>query len=310
MKNKSVAIQADSIYKIDKNTDTTLLLALEAQKRKYKIFWFEPKDVSFINSKLVAKVKILKLFDDKKRFYQVIGTKRFEISKANVVLIRQNPPFDMNYINSTLFLEIIKNKTKIINDPFSVRNISEKLFSINFMKYMPPTIFTKNYNEIKNFYNKYRKIVIKPINGYGGKNILFINNTFNQQLIKHYLKKMDHVMVQKFLPLIKKGDKRVFIINGKIKGVFKRVPKKNSILSNLGQGGKALKTSLNREERKIATFVAKKLKKQNIHFAGIDLISNKLIGDINITSPTGLKQFKELEGLNLAKEFWDTLKLK
>ena len=310
MKTKIVAIQADSIHKINQHTDTTLVLALEAQRRKYKIFWFEPKDVSFINSKLITKVKILKLFDDKKKFFKVIGTSKFEISKANVVLIRQNPPFDMDYINSTLLLEIIKDKTKIINDPLSIRNISEKLFSIHFTKYMPPTIFTKNYDEIKNFYNKHGEIVIKPINGYGGKNIIFLNKSFNKKLIQHYLKKMDHVMVQKFLPLIKKGDKRVFIINGKVMGVFKRVPKKNSILSNIGQGGKAFKTSLNKEERKIANLVAKKLKKQNIHFAGIDLVSNKLIGDINITSPTGLKQYKDLEGINLAKEFWNTLNLK
>ena len=213
----------------------------------------------------------------------------------------------MDYITSTLFLDTIKNKTKIINNPTSIRNISEKLFSINFIKFMPPTIFTKNIRKIKKFKNKYKKIVIKPIHGYAGKDILFLDGKFNLAKIKKYLKKFNHVMVQKFLPGIAKGDKRVFIINGKVKGAIKRIPSKNSILSNLSQGGKAFKTILNSKELNISNHVAKELKKQNIFFAGIDLVSNYLIGDINVTSPTGLKNHYELTGINLAEVFWSTL---
>jgi len=213
----------------------------------------------------------------------------------------------MDYITSTLFLDTIKNKTKIINNPTSVRNISEKLFSINFLKFMPPTIFTKNIQEIKKFKNKYKKVVIKPIHGYAGKDILFLNGKFNLKKIKKYLKKFNHVMVQKFLPGIAKGDKRVFIINGTVKGAIKRIPSKNSILSNLSQGGKAFKTILNSRELNISNHVAKKLKKQNIFFTGIDLVSNYLIGDINVTSPTGLKNHYDLTGINLAVVFWNTL---
>ena len=308
--NKIVAIQADPIQKINPKTDTTLLLALEAQKRKYKIYWFEQKDISFINSKLFANVKELKLFNSEKKYFKIIRKKNFNLSNSKLILIRQDPPFNIDYINSTLLLDTIKERVKIINNPGSVRNISEKLFSIKFMNLMPPTIFTKNFNEVINFYQKHKKIVLKPVNGYAGKNIYFINKKLNQNALRNYLRKTGFVMVQKFLPLVKYGDKRVFIINGKVMGAIKRVPSKNSILSNLSQGGKAFKINLNKFEKKISSQVAKVLKKNNIYFAGIDLISGKLIGDINVTSPTGLTQFKELTGINLAEYFWDKLKLK
>ena len=309
LNNRIIVIQADAIEKINPLTDTTLLLAQEAQKRKYQIYWFEPKDLSLIRKKLLAKVKKIKFLKDKKKFYTVEKQKRFDISKAKFILIRQNPPFGMNYFNSTLLLDYIKNKTKIINDPESIRNTSEKLFSLNFIDLMPPTIFTKSFDEIQKFFLRYKNIVIKPVNGYGGKGILFIKK-LNKKFIKNYLKKSEHIMVQKFLPSIKKGDKRVFIINGKVKGAIRRIPKKKSNLSNLGQGGKAYKTMLNKKEKQISILVAKKLKKANIYFAGIDLVSNRLIGDINITSPTGLKQYEILNKVNLAKDFWDGLNLK
>ena len=308
--NKIVAIQADPIEKINPKTDTTLLLALEAQKRKHKIYWFESKDLSFINSKLFADVKELRLFSNDKKYFKIILKKKFNLSSSKVILIRQDPPFNIDYINSTLLLDSIKKRTKIINNPESVRNISEKLFSIKFMQLMPPTIFTKNLNEIINFYQKHKKIVLKPVNGYAGKNIYFINRKLNLGALRKYLRKTGFVMVQKFLPLVKYGDKRVFIINGKVVGAIKRVPSKNSILSNISQGGKAFKTNLNKFEKKVSDHIAKVLKKNNIYFAGIDLISGKLIGDINVTSPTGLIQFKQLTGINLAEYFWDKLKLK
>ena len=213
----------------------------------------------------------------------------------------------MDYITSTLFLESISKKVKIINNPTAIRNVSEKFYSINFLKFMPPTIFTKNIKEIKNFFKENKKILIKPIHGYAGKDILFIKNKINIFKVNKYLRKIGHVMVQKFLPKVKNGDKRVFIINGSVKGSIRRIPSKNSILSNISQGGTAVKTKLNNKEYFIAKYVAKKLKQKNIFFAGIDLISGYLIGDINVTSPTGLPQFKDLTGINLAKNFWNEL---
>ena len=306
-KNKILVIQGDDLNSIIQKTDTSLLLAQEAQKRNYKIYYYETKDLNFFNGKVIARIKELRLFEDNKKFYQVVRSKLFDLNKANYILIRQNPPFNMNYINTTFFLEYLSKRVKVINNPSSIRNISEKLYSINFLKYMPPTIFTKNIDEIIKFLIKHKKIVIKPIHGYGGKNILFIKNSLNKNEIQKYINKFDHVMVQKFIPEVVNGDKRVFIINGIVKGAIRRVPKKGSYLSNLGQGGLAMKTKLNKKELKISKIIAKNLKRKKIFFAGIDLVASYLIGDINITSPTGLKNFKDLTGINLAIDFWDNL---
>ena len=306
-KTKIVAIQGDKLKIINKDTDTSLLLALEAQRRGYKIYYYETENLNYINGKVQAYIKELKLFEKNKKFYKIINQKLFDLSKANYVLIRQNPPFNMDYITATFFLEQLPKNVKVVNNPVSVRNVSEKFYSVNFLKYMPPTIFTKNIEEIKKFVKKYKKIVIKPIHGYGGKNILFVNKSINQIKVLNYIKKFGHIMVQKFIPEVIKGDKRVFIINGLVKGAIQRVPRKGSFVSNLAQGGKAINTELNFRELKISKVVAKHLKKSKIFFAGIDLVSNYLIGDINVTSPTGLKNFKDLSGINLAKDFWNNL---
>ena len=303
---KILAIQSNTLDEINVETDTTLLLALEAQKRNYEIIWYETKDLSLIKTKVFVNGKNVKFFDKTKHFYKVKKKIKFELSKAKVILVRQNPPFNMDYINSTHFLDYVNIK-KIINNPTSVRNVSEKFYSTNFLKYMPDTIFTKNVREIYTFLKKNKKIVIKPIHGYAGKNILFIDRKLNVKILNKYIKKFDHVMVQKYLSKVKEGDKRVFIINGKVKGAIRRLPKKNSILSNISQGGTALKTKLNSRELKISKLVAGTLKKSKIFFAGIDLVGGYLIGDINVTSPTGLAQYKNLTGVNLAKDFWNEL---
>ena len=303
---KILAIQSNTLDEINVETDTTLLLALEAQKRNYEIIWYETKDLSLIKSKVFVDGKNVKFFDETKYFYKVKKDIKFDLSKAKVILVRQNPPFNMDYINSTHFLDHVNIK-RIINNPTSVRNVSEKFYSTNFLKYMPDTIFTKNVKQINTFLKKNKKIVIKPIHGYAGKNILFIDRKLNIKTLNKYIKKFDHVMVQKYLSKVKEGDKRVFIINGKVKGAIRRLPKKNSILSNISQGGTALKTNLNSRELKISKLVARRLKKSKIFFAGIDLVGGYLIGDINVTSPTGLPQYKNLTGINLAKEFWNEL---
>ena len=303
---KILAIQSNTLDEINVETDTTLLLALEAQKRNYEIIWYETKDLSLIRSKVFVDGKNVKFFDETKYFYKVKKDIKFDLSKAKVILVRQNPPFNMDYINSTHFLDHVNIK-RVINNPTSVRNVSEKFYSTNFLKYMPDTIFTKNVKQINTFLKKNKKIVIKPIHGYAGKNILFIDRKLNIKILNKYIKKFDHVMVQKYLSKVKEGDKRVFIINGKVKGAIRRLPKKNSILSNISQGGTALKTNLNSRELKISKLVARRLKKSKIFFAGIDLVGGYLIGDINVTSPTGLPQYKKLTGINLAKDFWNEI---
>ena len=172
---------------------------------------------------------------------------------------------------------------------------------------MPPTIFTQNLDEIKKFIKIHKKVILKPIHSYGGNDIYLLSK-LNLYLIKKFIKKHNYIMCQKFLPKINKGDKRVFIINGKIVGAISRIPKKGSFLSNLSKGGKAIKTKLTTTEKKISKILAKDLKKENIFFAGIDFIDQKLNGDINVTSPTGLKTLYDLSNINLAKTFWKELK--
>ncbi len=300
---KIIAIQSNKLNEINIETDTTFLLALEAQKKGYQIIWYETKDLNLINSKIYINGIKVRFFDRKKNFYKILSFVKFNLDEAKFVLIRQNPPFNMDYINSTHFLNNLKS-TRIINDPTAVRNVSEKFFSTRFLKYMPETIITKNIKQIISFKKKHKKIVIKPIHGYAGKNILFFENKVKVDYLKKYIKKFDHVMVQRYLEKVKDGDKRVFIINGKVKGAIRRLPKKGSILSNISQGGIAIKTKLNLRELKISKLVAKNLKKENIFFAGIDLVGGYLIGDINVTSPTGLPQYRNLTNINLAQFFW------
>ena len=304
---KIIAIQGDPIQKTNIKTDTTLLLALEAQRRGYNIYYYQTKDLTFSKNIVKALTNKVEFIENKKNFYSIKTSKVLDLSKTRFILMRQNPPFNMDYITATFLLEKISKKTQIINNPFAVRNMPEKLHSIDFLRFMPPTIFTKSIVEIDKFRTKYKEIVIKPTHGYGGKNILFVNKSTKKIKIISYLKQNEHVMVQKFISDIKYGDKRIFIIGGAIKGAIRRIPKKGSIVSNIGQGGKAVETILTKREVYIAKIVAKNLKKNKIIFAGIDLIGNYLTGDINITSPTGLKNFKDLTGKNLAIDFWDYL---
>ena len=306
-KQKILSVQANALSSINIKTDTTLLLCSEAQKRGFKIFWYETKNLSIQNTKVFAKGYFVNFSNEKKNFYKIIKKTELDLSKSDYLLVRQNPPFNMDYVISTLYLEKIINSVKIINNPVSIRNVSEKFYSTKFFRFMPPTIFTKNLQKINTFHKKYKKVVLKPIDGYAGKEILFLNKKLNKSKINQYISRKGHVMVQKFLPQVEQGDKRVFIINGKVCGAIRRIPKKNSILSNLSQGGKAVSTKLNYKENRISKIIAKDLLKNKIYFAGIDFVAGYLIGDINVTSPTGLPQYKELTGTNLAKVFWNNL---
>ncbi len=307
MTNKIIAIQGNHLSQLNPKTDTTIFLANEIQNKNYKLFYFTPKNLSIINKKVVAKGSFVKFSYTNKNFYKIIKNQKLDLIKCKFILIRQDPPFNLEYISTTFILENIKNKVKIINDPKSIRNISEKLYSAKFLKFMPPTIFTQNISEIKNFFKRYKKVIIKPIHSFGGNDIYLLDN-FKFNLINRFIKKYDHIMCQKFLPDIRKGDKRVFIINGKVRGAISRIPKKNSFLSNMSKGAKPIITKLTKKETKISNYIAKDLKQKKIFFAGIDFIGQKLNGDINVTSPTGLKTFYDLSNINLAKTFWKDLK--
>ena len=303
---KILAIQGSNLKKVKIKTDTTILLAAEAQKRGYKIYYFEPENLSFLNGKVVALCKHIKIHDNKKKFYSTIKTISLNLEKSGVILIRNDPPFDNQYLYTTFLLNHISKKVKIVNHPSAVRNVSEKLFSINFMRYMPPTLISENLNEISNFFKRHKAVVAKPINGFSGNDV-FLFKSFKAKKIRKLLKIHKHLFFQKFLPGVSKGDKRVFIIKGKIVGAISRVPKKGSILSNMSKGAKAKLTKLTINEIKASKAIGKLLVKNKIYFAGIDFVQEKLIGDINVTSPTGLAAYKDLAGINLAKVFWNNI---
>ena len=307
MTNKIVAIQGNHPSKLNPVTDTSVFLANEIQNKNYKIFYYDPKDLSVINLKVIASGFFIKFDYSKKKFFKILKRQKLDLTKCKFILIRQDPPFNLEYISATYMLDNIKNKVKIINNPTSIRNVSEKLYSVRYQKYMPNTIFTQNINEIKKFFKKHKKVILKPIHSYSGNDIHLLNK-FNLKLINQFIKKHDHVMCQKYLPKISKGDKRVFLINGKVCGAISRVPKKGSFLSNMSKGAKPINIQLTKIENKISKLIAKDLKKENIFFAGIDFIDQKLNGDINVTSPTGLKTLYDLSGINHAKTFWKELK--
>ena len=307
MTNKIIAIQGNHPSKLNPLTDTSIFLAHEIQKKNYKIFYYDPKDLSIINFKVIAKGFFIKFNYKKKRFFEILKKQKLELIKCKYLLIRQDPPFNLEYICSTLILDKIKKRVKVINDPAAIRNVSEKLFSTKYQKFMPDTIFSQNIDEIRKFFKKHKKVIVKPINSYSGNNIHLFTK-FNLKFFQKFIKKHDHIMCQKYLSKIKEGDKRVFLINGKVCGAISRIPKKGSFLSNLSKGAKPINIKLTNKEMKISKLIGKDLKKDKIFFAGIDFIDEQLNGDINVTSPTGLKTFYDLSKINLASTFWKELK--
>ena len=307
MTNKIIAIQGNHPSKLNPLTDTSIFLAHEIQKKNYKIFYYDPKDLSIINFKVIAKGFFVKFDYKKKRFLEILKKQKLELIKCKYLLVRQDPPFNLEYICSTLILDKIKKRVKVINDPAAIRNVSEKLFSTKYQKFMPDTIFSQNIDEIRKFFKKHKKVIVKPIKSCSGNNICLLTK-FNLKFFQKFIKKHDHIMCQKYLPKIKEGDKRVFLINGKVYGAISRIPKKGSFLSNLSKGAKPINIKLTNKEMKISKLIGKDLKKDKIFFAGIDFIDEQLNGDINVTSPTGLKTFYDLSKINLASTFWKELK--
>ena len=307
MTSKIIAIQANHLSDINFRSDTTVFLANEAQKKNYSIFYYHPKKLLVKNNKVTAKGFFVRFNYNEKKNYKILKKSELDLSKCKFLLIRQDPPFNLEYISSTFILDLINEKVKIINNPSSIRNISEKFYSTRYLKFMPETIFTQDIGEIKKFFKHHKKIILKPIHGYSGNDIHLIKK-FELRFIKNFIKKNNFIMCQKFLPKIINGDKRVFLINGKICGAISRIPKKGSFLSNLSKGAKPSTTKLTKKEERISKIIAKDMKKEKVFFCGIDFIDQKINGDINVTSPTGLKTFYDLTKINLAKTFWKALK--
>jgi len=304
-----IAVQMDHVSKLSIKGDTTLALCLEAQKRKFKLYQYLPDNLTFIDGRLKVVVEELKLFDDCEDFFELGKPFADDLNSFDTVLMRQEPPFDMHYITYTHLLDHLDKKVRVINNPVSVRNAPEKLLVTHFADLMPKTIISKNFDEIKEFVSKLNKVVLKPLYGKGGEGIILLESNdkmFDKKLENFLLGEHEPIMAQEYLPIVKKGDKRIILINGEPVGCLNRIPAEGEFRSNLGVGGLPELSELSSRDIEICQRISKTLIDYDLYFVGIDVIGDFLT-EINVTCPTGVRQIKELGGPDIAKLFWDNI---
>tara|TARA_B000000437_G_scaffold79015_1_gene57407 strand:+ start:245 stop:1171 length:927 start_codon:yes stop_codon:yes gene_type:complete len=304
-----IAVQMDHVSKLSIKGDTTLALCLEAQKRKFKLYQYLPDNLTFIDGRLKVVVEELKLFDDCEDFFELGKPFTDDLNSFDTVLMRQEPPFDMHYITYTHLLDHLDKKVRVINNPVSVRNAPEKLLVTHFADLMPKTIISKNFDEIKEFVSKLNKVVLKPLYGKGGEGIILLESNdkiFDKKLENFLLGEHEPIMAQEYLPIVKKGDKRIILINGEPVGCLNRIPAEGEFRSNLGVGGLPELSELSSRDIEICQRISKTLIDYDLYFVGIDVIGDFLT-EINVTCPTGVRQIKELGGPDIAKLFWDNI---
>ena len=308
-----VSIQMDPIKKVDISSDTTFALALEAKNRGHDLFYYETKNLSFIQGEIEAKgCPILELKKEIGNHVTLGNEESRKLKNEEIILMRQDPPFDMNYITYTHFLEDIHPNTLVVNNPYEVRNAPEKLFVNKFKEFMPETLITRNYDDIKNFRKEFKEIIIKPLYGNGGKQIFYIepaNQNFPALIEMFFENSNEPIIVQRYLPEVKKGDCRVILIDGEIGGAINRIPQSGDIRSNLHVGGKPEKKKLNNKELLICEALANELKSRGLILVGIDIIGGYLT-EINVTSPTGIQEISKFENTNLSSKIWDVIENK
>jgi glutathione synthase len=311
-KHFKIAIQMDPLESINIKSDSTYILALEAQKRGYRLFHYLPENLIYENGRVFALGNIFKLFPDKKIFFKKSKTQKIFLDDYDVVLVRQDPPFNMSYITATYLLEMVSSKTLILNDPKSIRDNPEKLSMFNFKNIIPPTLISKNIEQCFNFQKKYKKTIIKPLYGNGGEGISKLEGTsvvLKRKILKLINRYKQPIVMQKYLSEIKEGDRRIILIDGEYAGSVARIPKKGSVTANFHTGGTAKKVGLVRRDKKICNILKPFLKKNKLFFTGIDVIGNYLT-EINVTSPTGIHEINRLNGARLEKFFWDRVEKK
>jgi len=311
-KHFKIAIQMDPLESINIKSDSTYILALEAQKRGYRLFHYLPENLIYENGRVSALGNVFKLFPNKKIFFKKYQTQKIFLDDYDVILVRQDPPFNMSYITATYLLEKVSNKTLILNNPKSIRDNPEKLSMFNFKSVIPPTLISKNIEQCFNFQKKYKKTIIKPLYGNGGEGISKlegINVVLKRKILKLINKYKQPIVIQKYLSEIKEGDRRIILIDGEYVGSVARIPKKGSVTANFHTGGTAKKVGLIRRDKKICNILKPFLKKNKLFFTGIDIIGNYLT-EINVTSPTGIQEINRLNGARLEKFFWDRVEKK
>ena len=304
-----IGFQMDYLSVINFKTDSTLPIIYESQKRKNINYIFNPSTLHFEKNNVYAEANQISFKSNNYKEYQLGNKKKLLLDSLDVIFVRQDPPYDMSYISSMHLLEQIRSKTKIINSPIGIRNAPEKLLMLKFPSLSPPTIITRSEEEVNKFVIKYKNCVIKPLYGNGGEGIFFLNKSdrnYNQILETFVNNSFEPFIVQKFLPEIKKGDKRIIIVNGNPVGVVKRMPQGNEIRSNIHVGGKCIKTKLSKRDIEICNTIKEELIDNGLFFAGIDVIGNFLT-EINVTSPTCIQEIKRLYKIDIAKIIWDNL---
>ena len=302
-----IIVQMDPIETLNLAGDSTFALLLEAQERGYELDIYTPNMLTLRDGLLTTEAQQIKVFDKPDRLEKINQTRSVMLDKYDIILMRQDPPFDMGYITATHLLETIQHKTLILNNPFYVRNCPEKIFVNKYLDFMPPTLITRNVGEVIKFRNKHDQIIIKPLYGNGGANVFYSDGTDRNfgSIIENFLElSKEPFIIQKFIPKVKDGDKRIILIDGEIAGAINRLPKEGEIRSNMHVGGQAIKTEITKQDIKICDAISRDLKNFGLFFVGIDIIDN-FITEINVTSPTGLREILELSGINVAKIFWD-----
>jgi glutathione synthase len=305
----NVAIQMDHVSSIDIDGDSTFVLGLEAEKRGYDVWHYTPPDLSFRDGKVTARCQPMKLRREKGNHFTLGKEEVRDLSTFDVVLLRQDPPFDMSYITTTHLLEHIHPKTLVVNDPASVRNAPEKLFVTHFDGVMPPTLISADPRALREFRDEHKDIILKPLFGNGGAGVFRLqpgDENFASLLEMFSKQSREPVIAQRYLPEVRKGDKRIILIDGKAVGAIDRVPAEGEARSNMHVGGQAMKAGLSKRDIEICEIIGPELARLGMIFVGIDVIGDYLT-EINVTSPTGLQEINRFDGAKLEALIWDAI---
>jgi glutathione synthase len=308
----TVAIQMDPIEKIDIGGDSTFALALEAQARGHGLLYYGPRDLSLRDGKISAHVRPLNVRAVKGDHFALGEAFVYDLSAADVVLMRQDPPFDMSYITATHLLERIHPKTLVVNDPAHVRNAPEKLFVTEFADFVPPTLISSDPREIRRFRDDHKDIILKPLFGNGGAGVFRVGpgdenmGALLEMFTQFY---REPVIVQRYLPEVRKGDKRIILVDGEFAGAINRVPAAGEARSNMHVGGRPEATELTPREKAICAAIGPELKRRGLIFTGIDVIGDYMT-EINVTSPTGIQEVRRFGGADIAALIWDAIEKK
>ena len=305
----TVAIQMDPIERIDIAGDSTFALALEAQNRGHALVYYGPRDLSFRDGVVSARVRSLAVRNERGNHFTLGPSALWELGRAQVVLMRQDPPFDMAYITATHLLERLAPQTLVVNDPFHVRNAPEKLFVTLFGNFMPPTLITSDREEIRRFRAEHRDLILKPLYGNGGAGVFRVKEEDENlgALLEMFTQLYrEPVIVQRYVPEVRKGDKRIILVDGVFAGAINRVPAKGEARSNLHVGGRPEAAALSEHEMRMCDALGPELQKRGLIFAGIDVIGSYLT-EVNVTSPTGIQEIRRFGGADIAKLVWDAI---